>query len=399
MRGFIPLLFYLLTLFTGQAQAGAEAGEELTRRLEDLNRKGPLVGFAVALVDEGGISYARGFGYAEKAGERRYQKSTLQNIASISKTFIGLALLKAQELGHLDLDDPVNDHLPFTVIHPRYPDHPITLRHLATHTSGITDPPEYDTKGYVLRKADNGQDVVNSDFRPPEEMMPLEEYQQRILSKRGAWYRKKTFLKYKPGARFEYSNIGAGLAALALEQATGIPFNEFTRAHIFGPLQMSDTGWFPEEVPYSRHTRLYTDTGAPLAPYSLVNYPDGGLITSAEDLGKYLSELIRGYVGKGTLLNPEGYRELFTPRLKDSNFEERSENTYNDEYNMGVFMGFSARGQVGHTGGDPGTATMMFFNAETRKGKLLIVNTDLDEAGYEEFKAIWGVLEEFENRF
>jgi hypothetical protein len=66
---------------------------------------------------------------------------------------------------------------------------------------------------------------------------------------------------------------------------------------------------------------------------------------------------------------------------------------------MGIFMGFAAQGQIGHTGGDPGTATMMFFNAATGTGKLLFVNTDMDEAGYEEFKAIWKVLEEFETRF
>lgn len=399
MRCFHTLLVLSFSLQAGFTQPAPGPALELTERLEALGSKGPLVGFSVALVDREGISYAQGFGYADKAENRRYQKNTLQNIASISKTFIGLALLKAQEQGHLRLDDPVGDHLPFKVIHPRFPDHPITLRHLATHTSGISDPPEYEEKGYVLREADNGQDRVNSNFRPPGEMMPLEEYLQRILSEKGAWYRKSTFLKHKPGSRFEYSNIGAGLAALALENATGTPFNEFTRTHIFEPLGMSDSGWFPEEVPFARHTRLYTDSGVPLAPYSLVNYPDGGLMTTAEDLGKYLSELIRGYSGEGALLSAESYRELFTPQLSESNFKARSENTYNDEYNLGIFMGFSARGQVGHTGGDPGTVTMMFFNSETRTGKLLMANTDVDDAGYEEFKAIWMALEAFEDRF
>jgi CubicO group peptidase (beta-lactamase class C family) len=270
---------------------------------------------------------------------------------------------------------------------------------LVTHTSGITDPDEYEEKGYILRNAENGEDAVNDNFLPPSQMLLLEEFQQRILSKDGPWYRKKTFLKKKPGERFEYSNIGAGLAALALEKATGKPFSEFTRTHIFEPLQMSHSGWFPKEVDFSKHSRTYTDTGIPIAPYSLVNFPDGGLMTSAEDLGKYLSELIRGYVGKGKVLSPESFKELFTPQLQATNFSSRSDGVYNDEYNMGVFMGFSAHDQIGHTGGDPGVSSFMFFNAKTGEGKLLLVNTDLNEKGVETFLGIWRTLENFESQF
>jgi len=56
--------------------------------------------------------------------------------------------------------------------------------------------------------------------------------------------------------------------------------------------------------------------------------------------------------------------------LTDKHFKEINESVYNDEYNMGVFVGISAKGQVGHTGGDPGVATHMFFNSETKIGKF-----------------------------
>ncbi|MFT6948621.1 MAG: hypothetical protein ACJARP_003055, partial [Vicingaceae bacterium] len=68
------------------------------------------------------------------------------------------------------------------------------------------------------------------------------------------------------------------------------------------------------------------------------------------------------------------------------------------EYNMGVFMGISAQGQIGHTGGDPGVATHMFFNTETKIGKLLIINTDLKKEGKKEFIDIWKKLEEYETK-
>ena len=66
---------------------------------------------------------------------------------------------------------------------------------------------------------------------------------------------------------------------------------------------------------------------------------------------------------------------------------------------MGVFMGMSSKRQIGHTGGDPGVATLMFFNSETKIGKILFVNTDLKKEGVKVAIDIWGKLEEYENKF
>ena len=88
-------------------------------------------------------------------------------------------------------------------------------------------------------------------------MMTYDEFLKKILSTDGEWYKKKNFLKKKPGTIFTYSNIGAGLAALVLENAVGKPFNVFTKEYIFEPLEMSDTGWFLEEIDFVNHTKLY----------------------------------------------------------------------------------------------------------------------------------------------
>ena len=63
---------------------------------------------------------------------------------------------------------------------------------------------------------------------------------------------------------------------------------------------------------------------------------------------------------------------------------------------MGIFMGISAQGQIGHTGGDPGMVTHMFVNTKTNVGKILIVNTDLGKEGIKEFIDIWKTLEDYE---
>ena len=248
---------------------------------------------------------------------------------------------------------------------------------MATHTSSIKDPSQYEKNGYVLKEKNNGEAKVNSNFRSPDEMMSLSTFLENILDKEGKWYKRSNFLKKKSGEIFEYSNIAAGLVALVVENATNKSFDKFTNEYIFIPLKMSNSGWFINDADFSKHSKLYINRENELAFYQLVNYPDGGLITSSADLGKYLTELIAGYNGNGNILNKESYNELFRPQLTDIHYVERNESVYNDEYNMGIFMGISAKGQTGHTGSDPGVATHMFFNTQTKLGKILIVNTDL----------------------
>ena len=82
--------------------------DSLTKDLNDVYKSGRLTGFSVAIVNENGTVYKRGFGYADIENKKPYTENTIQNIASISKTLIGISLLKAQELGKLKLDDPID---------------------------------------------------------------------------------------------------------------------------------------------------------------------------------------------------------------------------------------------------------------------------------------------------
>lgn len=396
------LLVILLSIFCFQSfsQTKIDASQKLSKDLEKIYAQGHIVGFSVAITNDNGFLYNKGFGFSDKATNKKYTKNTIQNIASISKTFIGVALIKAQELGMLNLDDPINKYLSFKVVNPHFPEKEITIRQLATHTSSIKDPARYEKNGYILKEQNNGNAKVNSNFRTTYDLMLLSNFQQDILSKSGKWYQKKTFLKSSPGSKFEYSNIGAGLAALVIESASGISFREFTNEHIFKPLKMSDSGWGYNEIDFSKHSKLYANPDTELAFYHLVNYPDGGLITSTHDLGLYLTELMKGYTGSGTILSKNSYSSLFAPNLTDDIHPKRNkENEYNDEFDMGIFMGLSAKGQIGHTGGDPGVATFMFFNSVTNIGKILFVNTELDKEGVNEFISIVLKLAEFEDEF
>ena len=103
----------------------------------------------------------------------------------------------------------------------------------------------------------------------------------------------------------------------------------------------------------------------------------------------------------GQVLRNNSFDELFTEQLSEVEIPDRDEeDAYDDEYNTGIFMGFTPKGYIGHTGGDPGVATFMFFNAETGVGRILMINTRISsQEGAEQFYAIWNTLEKYESLF
>lgn len=130
-----------------------------------------------------------------------------------------------------------------------------------------------------------------------------------------------------------------------------------------------------------------------MADYTTVGFPSSGLITSSKDLGRYLSEIINGYSGKGRLLTKESYQELFKKQLHKGQLPEGV------DANVGIFMDYSRRG-IGYNGYDPGLMAYMYFNPETLMGKVVIINTDtdFDEKVRPTLDSIWGVLEQYETK-
>lgn len=396
------LLFLALSFLACKKQKSAHDNvaaihrtDSLTNTLYDFYKQGHFNGFSVAISDTNGTLYSKGFGLADRAAKVPYTQQTAQTIGSVSKTFIGIALLKAQEMGKLNLDDDASRYLPFLFRNPRFPDTKITLRHIATHTSGINDTDVYLQRNYILygteKSAYDGDEVMNT----PDKAVPLPVFLGDVLFPGGKYYTADTWGNYKSGEHFAYSNFGAAVAAYIIEGATGIKYDAFVEQYIFQPIKMNNTHFNTKPEVAERMSVLYADSVTAIKPYWLITYPDGGVASTAHDMGKYLSELLKGYNGKGTLLKPESYKQYFKAYLSDAHFEEprSTKNPYSDEYNSGLFIAHTPVGYIGHTGGDPGVASIMYFDPKLGKGCYIMVNTGINnKAGIKTFYGIYDAL-------
>ncbi len=395
----VLLCFFVLFLGTsGRAQKErtpgmprpAAAFDSLNRELQVIADRNDIAGFGVALVTAEGVVFESGYGYADVVEKRAYTSRTVQNIGSISKTFIGVALVQAERAGLLSLDDPINKYLPFRVVHPRHPGVPILLRHLANHTAGIHDGKMYNKAYSLLTPLTVATNQVPArEYREMRKMagnefMPLEAFLKAFLTPPGKFYRRQNFTKEAPGTVYRYSNVGAALAAHVLEVATGQSFPEWTKQHIFTPLEMGNTGWFAEDVtPESRAVHHFSN-GMPMPDYVLSTYPDGGLLTSVHDLGQFCAQVIAGRAVGNAALPAEGYARLFRDPVR----------VPGEEQTYGIFWEQLDSGFYGHTGGDPGIVTIMYVNAESGVGHLVFFNghTKRPEMYMEVFRQVlkWG---------
>jgi CubicO group peptidase (beta-lactamase class C family) len=354
----------------------------INQALESIQAKSVLPGFCVAIVDGTGVRYARGFGYANIAQQLPYTANTVQPIASISKTLIAVSLMQSVEKGYFTLDTDVSTVLPFNVRNPRFPQLPITIRQLATHTSSITDRDPFYSDSY---------------FKGSQTKFNIKDFLESYLIPGGNTYSAKNFSKERPGKAYEYSNLGATLAALAVETKARTTYANYAQTYILKPLHMNASGWSPLETKEVVAT-LYDEHKKVIAPYSFPSYPDGGLYTSCSDLGKFLTAMIRGYEGKSGILSASSFHEMFSAQFPKGGQPKNA--SPGDGFYEGINWQRSQHGELGHTGGDPGVTTQIYFNPSTGMGRILLTNMsnpDDDQQGmYKELHNIWTTLARYE---
>lgn len=396
------LLFFIL-VFLSSLSFGQEKNKIISKKIDSIYKKSGFPGFAVAVVNENGIVFENSYGFANLKSKEKYTVNSIQNIGSASKTFIGIALMKAIELGYFDLETDINTILPFTVSNPNIENGIIRIKDLATHTSGILDNEKVYIKSFYENNYSNKKSRLYKAFIkrntiPNRDDLALGYFLKNYLDQNGKWFSKDNFNTSKAGLEYNYSNIGAALAAHLIEIKSKMNYEDFCKIYIFEPLKLNETSFLLNDSSVAKHVKLYNGKQQNYPLYSEITYPDGGLKTSCHQLSIYLQEMIKGYEGKSNLLTQKSFELLFKKQFKDEylplNYDKR-------EPNSGIFWRIKKDGTIGHSGSDLGITTFMFFDPKTKIGKIFMTNIEFDnpdndsinEKLVKQFISIWKTLD------
>jgi CubicO group peptidase (beta-lactamase class C family) len=275
-------------------------------------------GAAVAVVRDGELLYARGYGSANLEYGIPIGPSTVFHVASVSKHLTAFAVHLLAEEGRLSLDDDVRSHVPELADFGAR----ITLRHLIHHTSGLRDQWELlAISGWRL------DDVITQDHILKTLVLQRE-------------------LNFAPGAEHLYSNSGYTLLALVVERVTGQPLREFAEERIFRPLGMTSTHFHDDHeriVPNRAYSYAPAAGGGfRSAPLNYANVGATSLFTTVEDLARWDRNFVEPRVGSRALLE----------RMHEQGVLDGGERiAYAHALSIGEHRGLRT---VGHSGADAG---------------------------------------------
>ncbi len=341
----------------------ARAAEDgLREKLERELSAHHVVSASVAVVDRAGLRLVAGFGVANETSGRPAEATTRFRVASISKVVIALALLRLRAEGKLRLEDEVRSLLREPSVVGRNPwrtESPLRLVHLMENTSGWDDfsPAEAATSGASI---------------------PLERALEIRTGARDC--------RWRPGARYSYSNEGAAVAARVVETISGRPFEDFTQDEVFLPLGMKGATYFNPEPTDERIATLHQKSGRVLPDRVPLFRAAAGLAVSAEDM----VSLLELFLSKGISRGKRYLAEADFDRMEypESSRAGRELPSAYGLFNQGLVHG--AHVWRGHRGGIDGASADFFYARDAQVGYFLALSTDDDRA----FEAVGKVLRE-----
>jgi len=277
-------------------------------------------GAAVAVRHRGELIHNRGYGLANVEWNIPIDADTVFRIGSITKQFTAAAILKLMEEGALELDDPIERHLPDYPVGARR----ITVRHLLNHTSGI--------KSYT--------GLPNFFASLSQKELPVPEMIDVF---------KDLPPDFEPGERFLYNNSGYLLLGAIIERLSGKDYGTYLRDAFFTPLGLTRTRYLHDRpvtpkraAGYERRDREVLNA----APLSM-NWPH-----AAGALGSTVTDLLRWdeALRRGEIVSPASYALMTSPNRLNSGAPVK--------YGFGLgFSDYRGRRHVGHGGGINGFMT------------------------------------------
>jgi CubicO group peptidase (beta-lactamase class C family) len=375
MRKSILLVLLAFSIFWIQCSKDknptAPEPEDLDTFIKKKMEEAKIPGLAAAIVAEGKVAWTAGYGYANVEAQRPVTPDIAFSLGSASKLVLAVALMQVWEKGKLPVDGNINDMLPFTVDNPHVAGEIITPRHLATHTSGIIDNEPVREASYSF----TGDSPI-----------ALGDFLKGYLVTGGQWYNaNQNYAAVQPGQQWSYSSIAAGLAGYLIETTTGAALDDHSDANIFRPLGMTNTGWRLSDFPTTENIAVpYAFENGKYQPYSFYGYPtwpDGGLRSSVADLGRFLAAVMNGGDLDGVrILNKSTVDEMLRSQIPAAQLPTGLKG-------QGIFWVIVPIGNygdfIGHTGGDPGVNTFLFFQPSTGVGVIGLMNGDGNDAAGE----------------
>lgn len=287
--------------------------------------------------------------------------STRFAVASVTKMSTAVATMALVDQGRLDLATPLVDLLPSDLL-PRDVSPQLTTHHLLSHTSGIASYFDEDVEDWAPYLA-CWDEVATYHVRSPRDLVPLFAGKPALAA---------------PGQGMRYANANFILAGLVCEQVTGSAFPTLVDEFVFGPAGMAastfaalDTDPADLAVGYIRPPQGGGSWRSNIYSVPAVGLPDGGMITTADDLTRLVDA-----IGGGRLLSPESTSAMLAVQATDPNEPDQ-------HYGYGMFL-HVVNGRVvrfGHGGADPG------INASVRhyidQNATLVVIANVDQEGAE----------------
>ena len=367
---------------TADGRLTPQSRQALQRRMETILTRNRTVGASVILCPPDAPAEFFHFGYARLRPRIPVTQNTCMRIASVSKLVMTFAVLSLIEDGILSLDADISSYLGYPVRHPDYPDIPITLRMLLTHTAAISDDGPYGTRGM-------------------EPGCTLHE----LLCNPACW------TKSAPGEAFYYTNLGAGAAGVVLECAVNLPFDDIMKQRVFDPLgirasydprrivpaaDLSDgysvRGIFPPRLRYDA-AALAARPIEPFEPERDYLIAAGRMITDSHGMER-LVRLLASKDGMG-VLSPDSLALMRAPQRSVPGIADLDRGL-NTAFLPGVFPFFSP---VGHQGVAYGMCAELFADPSSgagvgimTSGVRLVKSPPLMRAGFDLLAAGFAAL-------
>ena len=350
-------------LWAGTKPAFADSLELVVPRLME---KADVPGVAIALVQDGALTWTRGFGFADREKRTPVTSQTVFQVASISKSVAAWGVMTLAEQGQIDLDAPVERyltrwHLP--AADSGVYDSEVTTRRLLSHTAGLS------LHGYPGFDPDSG---------------PLPTLEANLSgATNGAG---DVHVAFRPGTRWEYSGGGFTILQLLVEERSGKSFVDYMRQAVLEPLGMhsSSYDWLPGLR--ARTAVAYDRAGRRLPNYRFTELAAAGLYTTAEDLGRFVAAGLTGPHGEPPgrgLLRPETIDVMYSPA-------PHSEGS-NGAYGFGQQLDTLPDGArlVMHGGSNRGWQLIWVAMPARRAGLVVLTNSDAGPAVYRPVMCAW----------